>query len=110
MNLETFLQWASIVVAVVGIWACACRLNVMSKKTTPVLVRGQFVLLLAGFASAGLGIFWPAGVGLLLLMLSVIGFLLLGARRWRHGPPRDVRTDHAPLDSGALHHVSGGRK
>lgn len=75
----------SIVVA--GIfWAVLCRARVMDDFTPAVLMLQYRVLLIGALAS--LPIYTSAELGQVLLGGSVLLYLWLDARRWRHGVPR----------------------
>lgn len=67
-------------------WAVLCRARLMDADTLP-RVKVQYGTLLAG-AVLSLPIYTSAEHGQVLLGASVLAYLWLDARRWRHGVPR----------------------
>jgi hydrogenase-4 membrane subunit HyfE len=94
-----------VVLALVGMFVIICRLNAMSSATHYV-VRMQHGVLFAG-------LLWsmvvPWDVAAAPVCGGVVGFLLLSARRWRHGAPEGT-TKPADLDEQSLRHVTGGKR
>lgn len=82
MTIET-IHW----LVVAGIfWAVICRARLMD-DSTPLRLKAQYGVLLAG-AALSLPIFIPDRAGIVVLGLSILLYLMLDARRWRHGVPR----------------------
>lgn len=67
-------------------WAVLCRARVMD-DFTPTTMKVRYGVLLAG-AVMSLPIYTSAELGQVLLGGSVLLYLWLDARRWRHGVPR----------------------
>lgn len=67
-------------------WATICRARVMDADTMKRL-KVQYGALLTG-AVLSLPIFLPGQAGKVVLGSAVLVYLLIDARRWRHGVPR----------------------
>jgi hypothetical protein len=82
MTIDT-IHW----LVVAGIfWAVIFRARLMD-DSTPLQLKAQYGVLLAG-AALSLPIFIPDRAGIVVLGLSILLYLMLDARRWRHGVPR----------------------
>lgn len=101
----SLIYLAHLALVVAGLVSIICRMHKMSAHTKG-RVLWQHRLLFAGLLWS---VLVPAEYGVLTLAGGVVAFLLLSADRWKHGAPEGT-TKPMPLDSGHLHHVSGGRK
>ncbi len=90
--------------AIAGMFSIVCRLQGMSRDTLPT-VRWQHALLFAGLLWS---IVVPREFAALPVLGGVVAALLLGAERWKDGPPAGTSRPRE-LDLEALRHVSGGK-
>lgn len=102
---------ANTVVCLALAWACICRLNKASERTTQrVFVWKYAVLLTAAVASAISPVFGIVASPIDLILNAAFFFALAGGRRaWRDGVPEYARTDAGRvLAELERQHVHGG--
>lgn len=80
------LHLVHITLAVSAMFALVCRLAQMSAKTSA-MVRWQHGILFAGLLWS---LFVPRAAAAVPVCLGVLAFLMLSARRWKHGAPQDT--------------------
>lgn len=94
MNELYALALANLIGCGVSAWACLCRLTVMSAETVRTGVRLQYVVIFTGALSSGFApLLWHEWPGWSQTLLGVVTGLALVVemRKWRYGPPDDVR-------------------
>lgn len=81
--LDEVVSWVRLGATLVAIFSLFCRLNAMS-RTTPRLIAWQHEQLACALV---MSLVLPPAVGNAVASLGVAAYLLMGAARWRHGPP-----------------------
>jgi len=92
MDTKELIHVANLLVCLAIAWSCFCRLAMIDAQ---VLRRVAWQFILKGTAAVAcafqLQLFgtW-AGLGTLIFSSALLASMVLGAGRWRHGPPADV--------------------
>lgn len=76
-----------------GGYVCVCRMAKMSESETKLMIRTQYVIWFCAFTVSGwsFAFFDEVNVVQLLLGVSIVAQLLLGAGAWRHNAPHYTR-------------------
>lgn len=104
MNQVVLLALLNLAFACGGMWACGCRLNVSTPWNVRAVVRAQYVAVFVGCFVSGFSplLFraWPGGgwpgIGQVTFTALVFFWLTSEMKRWRGGPPDDVRPPQPP--------------
>lgn len=90
--------------AVVGIFSIICRAAHMSTDTL-LCVRMQHAALLAGLVFS---LVLPGAVGTAALTAGVLGWLIIGAPRWKYGAPDWVQVQDGQSEFAQITEQFGG--
>ena len=81
--LDEVVSWVRVLATLVALFSLICRLNAMS-RATPRLIAWQHEQLACALV---MSLVLPPGIGNAVAVIGIATYLLMGAARWRHGPP-----------------------
>lgn len=87
---QTVYAWVNLVLCLMIMYACICRITPMSDRTTRTRFRVGYAVMFAGAASSGAApVLWGEfpGRGDITLALAVLYVIGAGYGSWKHGVP-----------------------